>query len=95
MSGFFVAALTGRSGAGKSLASVFLAEHGVPVLDGDKVARQVVEPGEPCLRELAEVFGRDILFEDGTLNRRKLGSICFADPEKKKTLNAITHPLIQ
>lgn len=94
MSAFFVAALTGRSGAGKSLASAFLAEHGVPVLDGDQVARQVVEPGEPCLDELVKAFGADILQPDGTLNRRKLGDICFADPEKKHTLNAITHPHI-
>lgn len=91
---FYVAALTGRSGSGKSCASDYLRERGVAVLDGDDAARAVVQKGERTLLELAEAFGDGILLPDSSLNRQKLADICFADDDKKETLNAITHPAI-
>lgn len=94
MSKFYVAALTGQSGTGKSFASDYLATKEIPVIDGDVVAREVVFPGSRCLRELVAEFGDGILREDGTLNRRKLADISFSDPKKKARLDAITHPHI-
>jgi len=91
---FFVAALTGRSGSGKSYASDYLRKRGIPALDGDFVARQVVEKGSRCLSELVRAFGADILDADGALNRRRLGDICFSDRAKKEKLDSITHPYI-
>lgn len=94
MSKFYVAALTGGSGTGKSYASDYLAAEGIPVVDGDVVAREVVFPGSRCLSELAAEFGEGILREDGSLNRRKLAAIGFSDQKKKARLDAITHPYI-
>jgi dephospho-CoA kinase len=91
---FYVAALTGRSGTGKSYASEYLAKKGVATIDGDKVSRMVVEPGSRCLEELVKAFSDSILLEDGSLNRRKLGDMVFSDKSKKKTLNRIIHPHI-
>lgn len=72
-----------------------LAELGAAVVDADQVAREVVLPGEPALREVADAFGQAILNEDGTLNRSKLGEIVFADEAKRKKLEAILHPAIR
>lgn len=94
MSRFYVAALTGRSGTGKSYAGEFLRARGVPVIDGDAVAREVVQPGTRCLHELAKEFGRDIVRADGSLDRHKLADLCFSDPKKKEKLDDITHPFI-
>ncbi len=94
MNRFYVAALTGRSGSGKSYASEYLRARGIPTVDGDLVAREVTRPGEKCLKLLVKAFGEEILQEDGTLNRRLLGDICFADPTKKEKLDEITHPCI-
>lgn len=90
----FVAALTGGSGAGKSLAAGYLSSKGVPVIDGDDIARKVVVPGSRCLSLLVDEFSSDILFEDGSLNRKKLGAMCFSDSGKRERLNAIIHPFI-
>lgn len=94
MKRFYVAALTGRSGTGKSYAANYLRKKGVAVIDGDVVAREVTQPGERGLRAYVKVFGRDILRDDGTLDRRKLGDIAFADPKKKKLLDEAIHPII-
>ena len=91
---FYVAALTGRSGTGKSLASEYLAKKGVPVIDGDVVAREVVTFGSKCLKELTEEFSSDILNADGTLNRKALADIAFSDLAKKTKLDSIIHPYI-
>ena len=64
------------------------------MIDADQTARQVVEPGTECLREIVEVFGPDVLQPDGSLHRRKLGQIVFSDPVALQKLNAITHPRI-
>lgn len=88
-------ALTGGSGAGKSTAAEIFRELGVYVIDADKIARQVVEKGEPCLEELCAEFGNGIITPDGELDRKKLGSIVFTDKEKLKSLNTITHKYIK
>ena len=94
MSKFYVAALTGSSGTGKSYASDYLFAKGIPVIDGDVVAREVVEPGSRCLRELVSEFGEEILNENGTLHRRKLAELSFSNPKRKAKLDSITHPRI-
>lgn len=90
-----VVGLTGQTGAGKTLVSQMLKDRGFTVIDADVVARQVVKKGEECLLELVLEFGAAILDESGSLNRRKLGSMVFADKEKRKRLNQITFPHIQ
>lgn len=86
--------LTGGIGAGKSSVAKLLAEHGAIVVDADALAREVVAPGTPGLAEVVEAFGRDVLNEDGSLNREALAGIVFNDPEKRRTLEGITHPRI-
>ncbi|MFD3585177.1 dephospho-CoA kinase [Streptomyces sp. NPDC058683] len=86
--------LTGGIGAGKSEVSRLLVGHGAVLVDADRIAREVVEPGTPGLAAVAEAFGPDVLAADGTLDRPKLGSIVFADPEKLAVLNSIVHPLV-
>jgi len=87
--------LTGGIACGKSTVAAMLAERGAFVVDADRTAREVVMPGEPALAEIASVFGQAVIREDGTLDRRKLGEIVFADPDKRKRLEAITHPAIR
>ncbi len=86
--------LTGGIGSGKSEVSTRLARHGAVVIDADKIAREVVEPGTDGLREIVEAFGETVLHPDGTLNREKLGSIVFADADRLKVLNGIVHPKV-
>ncbi|NMD57305.1 MULTISPECIES: dephospho-CoA kinase [Tsukamurella] len=86
--------LTGGIGAGKSTVAKELAALGAVIVDGDKIAREVVEPGTPGLAALVEAFGEGILAEDGSLNRPALAAIAFSDDESRAKLNAITHPLV-
>ncbi|GAA4598649.1 dephospho-CoA kinase [Planotetraspora phitsanulokensis] len=86
--------LTGGIGSGKSEVSKRLAAVGAVVIDADKIAREVVEPGTPGLAEIVEAFGEDILRADGTLDRERLGSIVFGDAAKLKILNGIVHPKV-
>lgn len=86
--------LTGGIGAGKSEVSRLLAGYGAVVVDADRIAREVVEPGTPGLAAVVEAFGRSVLTGEGSLDRPKLGAVVFADPEKLRTLNAIVHPLV-
>ncbi|GHH35174.1 dephospho-CoA kinase [Streptomyces candidus] len=86
--------LTGGIGAGKSEVSRLLASYGAVVVDADKIAREVVEPGTPGLDAVVAAFGEGVLAADGTLDRPALGAIVFADPEKLKILNGIVHPLV-
>jgi dephospho-CoA kinase len=90
-----VLGLTGGIGSGKSMVASMFAQLGADVIDADRLARDVVEPGQPALQEIASAFGRDILLPDGRLDRGKLGRIIFADPVARVTLNAITHPRIR
>lgn len=86
--------LTGGIGSGKSEVSRRLAAAGAVLIDSDALAREVVAPGSEGLAGIVEEFGPGVLAEDGSLNREKLGSIVFSDPERLARLNAITHPLI-
>jgi len=92
---FLLVGLTGGIATGKSTVSNMLRGLGAEIIDADQLARQVVEPGEPAWREIVEKFGRDVLNPDGTLDRKKLGAIVFANPEQRKRLEAITHPAIR
>ncbi|GGA81833.1 dephospho-CoA kinase [Ornithinibacillus halotolerans] len=90
-----VIGLTGSIATGKSTVSSMLRQLHIPVVDADQIARVVVEPGEPALTEIVHVFGEDILQPDGTLDRKKLGSIIFKNEDKRKLLNSIIHPAIR
>src|SRR5690606_35274966 len=86
--------LTGGIGAGKSEVSRLLVERGAVLIDADRIAREVVAPGTPGLAAVVETFGEEVLAEDGSLDRARLGSIVFADQEKLAALNSIVHPLV-
>ena len=90
-----VVGLTGGIASGKSTATAFFRARGVPVIDADQVARDVVAPGTPGLAAVADAFGSDVLQADGTLDRRRLRAIVFADPTERHRLEAILHPLIR
>lgn len=87
--------LTGSIASGKSTVAKMMLELGLPIVDADIVARDVVEPGTETLALIAENFGQDILLEDGNLNRTMLGDIIFHEPAKRKILNDIMHPAIR
>lgn len=86
--------LTGGIASGKSTAARFFGDLGVPILDSDQVARDVVEPGQPPLKQLVERFGPSILTPDGHLDRPALRGIVFSDPKARADLEALTHPAI-
>ncbi|MFJ7072537.1 dephospho-CoA kinase [Streptomyces sp. NPDC098781] len=86
--------LTGGIGAGKSEVSRLLVRQGAVLIDADRIAREVVAPGTPGLAAVVEAFGEEVLADDGGLDRPKLGSIVFADPERLAVLNSIVHPLV-
>ena len=92
--GIMVVGLTGQTGAGKSTVSKIFAEHGFEVINADLVARKVVEVGQPCLAEIAELFGNQVINSDGTLDRRALGRIVFCNKTKLETLNSVIYPYI-
>jgi dephospho-CoA kinase len=92
---FLLVGLTGGIATGKSTVSTMLRGLGAEIIDADLLARQVVEPGQPAWREIVEEFGRDVLSPDRTLDRKKLGAIVFADPARRRRLEAITHPAIR
>ncbi|TDC08005.1 dephospho-CoA kinase [Nonomuraea longispora] len=86
--------LTGGIGSGKSEVSRRLAARGAMVIDADKIAREVVEPGTPGLAKVVATFGDEVLHPDGSLDRQRLGSVVFNDAERLAELNAIVHPLV-
>ncbi len=90
-----LAGLTGGIGAGKSTVADMLVERGAVLVDGDKVAREVVEPGQPALERIAERFGPGVLDAEGRLDRQALAAVAFATKHARKDLEAITHPAIQ
>jgi dephospho-CoA kinase len=91
---FFLVGLTGGIASGKSAVSRQLAELGCRLVDADVLAREVVEPGAPALRAIADAFGPEVVGPDGRLDRKRLGALVFADPARRKTLEALTHPAI-
>ena len=86
--------LTGGIASGKSTIASRLAELGAVVVDADRIAREVVEPGTPALAEIASAFGPGVIAADGSLDRPALGAIVFADEEARLRLNGITHPAV-
>jgi dephospho-CoA kinase len=92
---FLLVGLTGGIATGKSTVSEMFRRLGAVVIDADVLAREAVAPGEPALAQIVTEFGADVLLPDGTLDRKKLGAIVFADPARRKRLEAITHPAIR
>jgi dephospho-CoA kinase len=80
---------------GKSTVSKMIKRHNIPIIDSDYLARKVVEPGKPAYKRLIKNFTKDILLEDGTLDRTKLANIIFADESKRRVLNQCVHPFIR
>jgi dephospho-CoA kinase len=87
--------LTGGIGSGKSTVSRLLGEHGAVVVDADVIAREVVAPGTPGLAAIVEAFGPTVLASDGSLDRPGLAAVVFADPEARRRLDGIVHPLVR
>ena len=90
----FRVGLTGGIASGKSTAAKFFGALGIPIIDTDQLARDVVEPGQPPLERLVERFGASILTPDGHLDRPALRDIVFSDPKARADLEALTHPAI-
>jgi dephospho-CoA kinase len=86
--------ITGSFGSGKSTVAAMFRELGVPVVDADQIARDVVEPGAPALAAIVEAFGEDVLDADGRLDRKRVASLVFADEAARQRLNAIVHPRV-
>jgi len=88
-------ALTGGIGCGKSTICQLFLSHNIPVIDTDLISRELVEPGQPALEEITTLFGKDILLDDGALNRKALSQIVFNSSEKRILLESILHPKIR
>jgi len=88
----YVIGLTGGIGSGKSTVAQMLADKGAVLLSADAAGHEVYAPGQPAWQEIVDAFGRDVVAADGTIDRKKLGAIVFADPAELQRLNAITHP---
>lgn len=87
--------LTGGIGSGKSTVAKLLAQEGFTVVDADKIAREIMEPGSPVLDEVAATFGDDLIHENGSLDRGELARRAFVDKPSTEKLNSITHPAIR
>jgi len=90
-----ICGLTGGVGMGKSTAARFLREHGAQIVDTDELARELVQPGQPALAEIQNVFGQKVISPGGQLRRAELAKIVFADAAARKKLEAILHPPIR
>ena len=91
---FLLVGLTGSIATGKSTVSRMFAHLGARVLDADLLAREVVMPGQPAYLKIVEEFGHGVVQDDGTLDRKALGAVVFAEPARRKRLEEITHPAI-
>jgi dephospho-CoA kinase len=92
---FLLVGLTGGIATGKSTVSALFAHLGCRVIDADLLAREAVEPGQPAHAAVVREFGPEVVDADGRLDRKRLGAIVFADPERRRRLEAITHPAIR
>ena len=92
---FLLVGLTGGIATGKSTVSEILRQLGGEIIDADRLARDVVEPEQPAWKQIVAEFGRGVVTAEGALDRKRLGAIVFADPERRKRLEAITHPAIR
>lgn len=86
--------LTGNTGTGKTTVADALRRHGIPVVDADRIAREIVRPGEPALDEIIAAFGEEYVDERGELRRQKLGRLVFGDSHARARLESIMHPRI-
>lgn len=86
--------VTGGIGCGKSAVTDYLSGKGIVIADADQAAKVIVEPGQPALKTIVNHFGSQILLDDGTLNRRVLRDIIFNDPDQRRWLEQLTHPLV-
>lgn len=91
----FTVGVTGGVASGKTTVSKIFEEEGAYLIDADQIARELVQPGTPVWKELIQVFGKEILQRNGTLDRKRLAEIAFSDPEKRELLNRIFHPRIK
>ena len=91
----FAVGLTGGIGSGKSTVAELFAERGVPVIDTDVIARELTAPDNEALKAIQDAFGDAVMREDGSLDRARLRRRVFADPEARRTLEAILHPRIR
>ena len=91
---FLLVGLTGSIATGKSTVSAMFAHQGARVIDADLLSREVVIPGQPAYARILEEFGPHLVLEDGSLDRKALGAIVFADPARRKRLEEITHPAV-
>lgn len=92
---FLLAGLTGGIATGKSTVSVMFAQLGCKVIDADVLAREAVAPGQPAFAAIVAEFGREVVQADGYLDRKRIGAVVFADPERRKRLEAIVHPAVR
>jgi dephospho-CoA kinase len=90
-----VVGLTGGIATGKSTVAAMFAAHGAAIVDADRIAHALQEPGQACYRRIVEAFGAEILDASGRINRRRLGAQVFADPTARQRLEAILHPAIR
>jgi dephospho-CoA kinase len=90
----YLVGLTGGIGSGKSTVAEWMVERGAELVDADAIAREVVQPDRPAFTKIVEHFGRDILDDEGFIDRPALGRVVFADPSKRALLNELTHPPI-
>lgn len=86
--------ITGSIASGKSVSTAYLLGLGFPVIDADAIARDLVHPGSDTLKEIADIFGEDMILSDGNLDRDKLGKRVFSDEDARNRLNEIMHPAI-
>jgi dephospho-CoA kinase len=93
--GIRVIGLTGGIATGKSSVARFFSERNIPVIDADQLARDAVLPGSSALKQIAGLFGQEILLHDGALNRKRLGELIFSDTEQRRLLESILHPEIR
>jgi dephospho-CoA kinase len=94
MENIFVVVLTGGIASGKTAVSDFFARRGVPIIDTDVIAHEIVEPGQPALQQIRNEFGQEFIDGDGRLDRRKMRNAIFSNPELKQKLEEILHPAI-
>ncbi|KAH8407098.1 hypothetical protein KR222_006548 [Zaprionus bogoriensis] len=90
----FIVAITGGIASGKSTVSKVFERQGIPVIDADKIAREIVEPGQPCWQKIRAAFGDEVLTPSKEINRAVLGRLIFENKELRGKLNQITHPAI-
>lgn len=86
--------LTGGIGSGKTTVAELFREEGIPVVDADRISREITSPGSPAYADIVRAFGEKILLSDGRIDRKRLGTIVFSDADKRAELEAITHPRI-